>query len=92
MAKDQTAPAAAEKTTDVAAKRAENFVRLAPGRVDKAVQAVRQVANLFSANYTSTDEQRKQMMDYLNSEFNALNTAASGKGEAKASGFSFGAQ
>jgi hypothetical protein len=69
----------------VSAKR-ENFIRLAEGRVTRAIDSIRVIGNLSNrSNYEYTEEDSKKIIDALQSEINALKLqfkprAASNKG------------
>ncbi len=56
----------------VSAKR-ENFIRLAEGRVTRAIDSIRVIGNLSNrSNYEYTEEDSKKIIDALQSEINAL--------------------
>ncbi len=69
----------------MSAKR-ENFIRLAEGRVTRAIDSIRVIGNLSNrSNYEYTEEDSKKIIDALQSEINALKLqfkprAASNKG------------
>lgn len=65
----------------------EKFVRIAPGRVDKVLVSMRALAQMFSATYEATDEQKAKVGGAVQDEFNALVDAIQGKAKAKSSGF-----
>ncbi len=58
----------------VSAKR-DNFIRLAEGRVTRAIDAIRVIGNLSNrSNYEYSEEDSKRIIDALQSEINALKT------------------
>ena len=51
----------------------ENFIRLAEGRVTRAIDSIRVIGNLSNrSNYEYTTEDSKRIIDALQSEINAL--------------------
>lgn len=64
----------------------DNFIRLAEGRVTRAIDSIRVIGNLSNrSNYEYTTEDSKKIIDALQSEINALKVqfkpkAPSGKG------------
>ena len=51
----------------------DNFIRLAEGRVTRAVDSIRVIGNLSNrSNYEYTTEDSKKIIDALQSEINAL--------------------
>ena len=56
----------------MSAKR-DNFIRLAEGRVTRAIDAIRVIGNLSNrSNYEYTEEDSKRIIDALQVEINAL--------------------
>lgn len=56
----------------LSAKR-ENFIRLAEGRVTRAIDSIRVIGNLSNrSNYEYTEADSKRIIDALQSEINAL--------------------
>jgi hypothetical protein len=56
----------------LSAKR-ENFIRLAEGRVTRAIDSIRVIGNLSNrSNYEYTEADSKKIIDALQSEINAL--------------------
>jgi hypothetical protein len=56
----------------VSAKR-DNFIRLAEGRVTRAIDSIRVIGNLSNtSNYEYTEEDSKRIIDALQSELTAL--------------------
>ena len=51
----------------------ENFIRLAEGRVTRAIDSIRVIGNLSNrSNYEYTEEDSKKIIDALQGEINAL--------------------
>lgn len=51
----------------------DNFIRLAEGRVTRAIDSIRVIGNLSNrSNYEYTVEDSKRIIDALQSEINAL--------------------
>ncbi len=51
----------------------DNFIRLAEGRVTRAIDSIRVIGNLSNrSNYEYTTEDTKRIIDALQSEINAL--------------------
>ncbi len=51
----------------------DNFIRLAEGRVTRAIDSIRVIGNLSNrSNYEYTEEDSKKIIDALQSELNAL--------------------
>jgi hypothetical protein len=51
----------------------DNFIRLAEGRVTRAIDSIRVIGNLSNrSNYEYTEEDSKKIIDALQSEVNAL--------------------
>ena len=51
----------------------DNFIRLAEGRVTRAIDLIRVIGNLSNrSNYEYTTEDSKKIIDALQSEINAL--------------------
>ncbi len=51
----------------------DNFIRLAEGRVTRAIDSIRVIGNLSNrSNYEYTAEDSKKIIDALQSEINAL--------------------
>jgi hypothetical protein len=51
----------------------DNFIRLAEGRVTRAIDSIRVIGNLSNrSNYEYTTEDSKRIIDALQSEINAL--------------------
>ena len=51
----------------------DNFIRLAEGRVTRAIEAIRVIGNLSNtSNYEYTEEDSKRIIDALQAEINAL--------------------
>lgn len=51
----------------------ENFIRLAEGRVTRAIDSIRVIGNLSNrSNYEYTEADSKKIIDALQSEINAL--------------------
>ncbi len=76
-AQAQAAAAAAREKA-----RAAKFVELAEKRVTKAINSIRSVAKLSSANYVSTDEQVTRIAEVLREEVVAMHESFSRKGGA----------
>ena len=56
----------------MSAKR-ENFIRLAEGRVTRAIDSIRVIGNLSNrSNYEYTEDDSKKIIDALQGEINAL--------------------
>lgn len=54
-------------------KKRENFIRLAEGRVTRAIDSIRVIGNLANrSNYDYTEEDSKKIIDALQSEITAL--------------------
>ena len=51
----------------------DNFIRLAEGRVTRAIDSIRVIGNLSNrSNYEYSEEDSKRIIDALQSEINAL--------------------
>lgn len=51
----------------------DNFIRLADGRVTRAIDSIRVIGNLSNrSNYEYTEEDSKRIIDALQAEINAL--------------------
>jgi hypothetical protein len=51
----------------------DNFIRLAEGRVTRAIDAIRVIGNLSNrSNYEYSEEDSKKIIDALQGEINAL--------------------
>ena len=51
----------------------DNFIRLAEGRVTRAIDSIRVIGNLSNrSNYEYTEEDSKRIIDALQAEINAL--------------------
>lgn len=51
----------------------ENFIRLAEGRVTRAIDSIRVIGNLSNrSNYEYTEEDSKKIIDALQAEINGL--------------------
>jgi hypothetical protein len=62
----------AEVEIKVSAKR-DNFIRLAEGRVTRAIDSIRVIGNLSNrSNYEYTEEDSKRIIDALQREVNEL--------------------
>lgn len=62
-------------TVDPNETKAEKFTRLAPKRVTKALKAIRGIENLASANYESTDAQKTQIIDALQTAIDSVGSS-----------------
>jgi hypothetical protein len=66
----------------------ENFIRLAEGRVTRAIDAIRVIGNLSNrSNYEYTEEDSKRIIDALQGEINALKVQFKPKLSTSAKGF-----
>lgn len=85
MAENNTkAPA----VTAVAETKAQAFVRLANGRVSKALQAIEVIGNLASPNYEYTPAQADKIIGALTAETDALKARFAKPDAVAAKGFS----
>ena len=67
----------------MSAKR-ENFIRLAEGRVTRAIDSIRVIGNLSNrSNYEYTEEDSKRIIDALQREINELKVQFKPKTNAK---------
>ncbi len=82
-----TDKAAAAATAAKQKARAAKFVELAEKRVTKAINAIRSVAKLSSANYISTEEQVTRIAEVLREEVVAMHESFSRKGGATKESF-----
>ncbi len=62
-----------EKRGFKVSEKRDNFIRLAEGRVTRAIDSIRVIGNLSNrSNYEYTEEDSKKIIDALQSEVNAL--------------------
>jgi len=62
----------------------DNFIRLAEGRVTRAIDSIRVIGNLSNrSNYEYTEEDSKRIIDALQSEISALKVQFKPKATAK---------
>jgi len=67
----------------VSAKR-DNFIRLAEGRVTRAIDSIRVIGNLSNtSNYEYTEQDSKKIIDTLQSELTALKLQFKPKAKSK---------
>lgn len=83
---------AAEKKAKAQATKAENFIRIAKGRMTKALSAIAQLEALAGASYVSTEAQVGAMITALDKAVTRVADKFAGpKGKAETGGFDFDA-
>lgn len=71
------------------AERTQAFYNVAPGRVDKALDAIARIGNCASPNYLYTPAQVQRMYDTVIKQVNATFTLFQPKSAQKGNGFTF---
>jgi uncharacterized small protein (DUF1192 family) len=66
----------------------DNFIRLAEGRVTRAIESIRVIGNLSNrSNYEYSEEEVKKIISVLQSEINDLKSQFAPKGKKTAKNF-----